>query len=53
MFTDKRAISCYVFKENNSNGCVNTVDLTYSFCSFFLVYMPNLLKAIDDEYLRI
>ena len=46
LFEDKDHKLLFFSKENNSNGCVNTVDLTYPEAPLFLVYNPELQKAM-------
>lgn len=46
LFEDSEGNLLYFSKENNSNGCVNTVDLTYPSSSIFLSYNEQLQKAM-------
>lgn len=46
LFRDNEGNLLFFSKENNSNGCVNTVDLTYPESPLFLVYNPELQKAM-------
>ena len=46
LFEDNKGHLLYFSKENNSNGCVNTVDLTYPEAPLFLCYNTDLQKAM-------
>lgn len=46
LFKDDEGNLLFFSKENNSNGCVNTVDLTYPESPLFLCYQPELQKAM-------
>lgn len=51
LFEDKDGNLLWFSKENNSNGCVNTVDLTYPEAPLFLCYNPDLQKAMMTSIL--
>ena len=46
LFEDKDGNLLYFSKENASNGCVNTVDLTYPSAPIYLIYNVELEKAM-------
>ena len=46
LFEDDGGRLLYFSKENNSNGCVNTVDLTYPSAPLFLMYNTDLQKGM-------
>ena len=46
LFRDDEGNLLFFSKENNSNGCVNTVDLTYPEAPLFLCYNPELQKGM-------
>lgn len=43
---NKQGELLYLSKECHSNGCVNTVDVSYPAIPMFLVYKPELVKAM-------
>ena len=46
LFRDDKGNVLFFSKENNSNGCVNTVDLTYPEAPLYLCYNPELQKGM-------
>lgn len=52
LFVDEDGDLMFFSKENNSNGCVNTVDLTYPSAPIFLVYNPQLEKGMITSILK-
>ena len=51
LFVDDQGNLLFFSKENDSNGCVNTVDLTYPEAPLFLCYNPELQKAMMTSIL--
>ena len=46
LIKDEEGNLLFLSKENNSNGCINTVDLTYPSSPLFLLYNTELMKGM-------
>ncbi len=52
LFKDDEGHLLFFSKENDSNGCVNTVDLTYPEAPLYLAYNPQLEKGMITSILE-
>ena len=52
LIADDRGNMAFLSKENDSNGCTATVDISYPSSPMFLLYNPELVKAFLRPILR-
>ena len=52
LFPDENGEMCFISKENNSNGCAGTVDVSYPSTPLFLKFCPELVSAMCRPVLR-
>lgn len=52
LVADVNGTPMYFSKENDSNGCIDTVDVTYPSSPFFLLFNPELLQAQLEPLMR-
>lgn len=52
LVADADGTPMFFSKENDSNGCIDTVDITYPSSPFFLLFNPKLLQAQMEPLMR-
>lgn len=52
LIADEAGDPVFLSKENNSNGCIGTVDVSYPSVPLFLLYNPELVRAMCRPILR-
>lgn len=52
LVADRDGELLFISKENNSNGCAATVDVTYPSVPLFLLYRPELVRAMCRPILK-
>ncbi len=52
LIADENQRPIFLSKENDSNGCIGTVDISYPSMPLFLLYSPELVRAMCTPVLR-